>query len=254
MKISKKSAWTNLSKSLVKNAQLSILSAVVMLFLALSAHGQKLEDFKTCAARPSIANMPYTRIKSAALSLERSKKSAFSAVSGYGFDRMEDEKDAILKKIKTEKGKIEDAEEEVEDDKKRSPELTSPGEKKIKDAKEKLEDLEDDIDDMNKKIDKAIDKFETLQEARKKVREIFEDVNDELDNTLNRPHVHIGPKPSSSDKEATTKYNEKLKQLKAYVHKIGDKFDDEAEEHLRQEKGAGTTVKNLKELKAKTAI
>ncbi|MCJ8290522.1 MAG: hypothetical protein HRT58_12715 [Crocinitomicaceae bacterium] len=254
MKISKKSAWTNLSKSLVKNAQLSILSAVVMLFLALSAHGQKLEDFKKCADKPGISTLPYQKIKRDAIPLESAKKRAFEATKGYGYDKMEDEKDAILRKIKVEKKKIIDAKKEVAEDKKAAPTLESPGEKKIKAADKKISELDREVVAMNRKIDVAIDKFETLQEARGKVREIFEDADGELTNTINRPHVHIGPKPSSSDREAYDKWNKKYKQLKSYVDKIGDVFDKKARTHREQENGARNVVTKLNTLKRKTEI
>ncbi|MDG1332248.1 MAG: hypothetical protein P8P74_07950 [Crocinitomicaceae bacterium] len=254
MNISNKMSWTNLSKTLIQNGRLSVLSTALMLFIGLSAHGQKLEDFTECAAKPTIANMPYTRIRREALALESKKKDAFKAVSGYGFDRLKDEKDAILKKIETQVDKIEDAKEEIKDDEKRSPGITSPGVKKKEDAEDEIKDLKDDIKDVNAKIDKAIDKFKALQEARKKVREIFEDVNDELDNSLNRPHVHIGPKPSSSDREAMDKYNDKLKELKRCVYKIGGEFDKKAKTHKDEEDGAETTWEALEKLKEKEEI
>lgn len=254
MNISTKMSWTNLSKALIQNGRLSVLSTMVTLFIGFSGYSQKLEDFKKCAASPSIATLPYQKIKRDAISLEAAKKRAFSATNGYGFDKMEDEKDAILRKIKAEKKKLEDAEEELEEDKKIAPTVSSPWERKVADSKRKLEDLDDDITDVNRKIDVAIDKFETLQEARGKVREIFDDVDDELYNSLNRPHVHIGPKPSSSDREAYDKWNDKYKELKGYIEDIGDVVDDKARTHKEQEDGAGNVVTKLKALKRKTSI
>lgn len=245
MKNLTKMTLTNRSKSLIKKARLSLLSTVVMLFVVLSANSQKLEEFKEYASDSRMSKMPFSRIRKEGIPLEEAKEKAKGATDGYAYDKLKRAKDEILKKIKVQNDKIEDAEDDDDEVK---------GAKNIKAANDEIEDLEDDLESINKKIDKGIDIFKTLQEARRKVKEIYDDADDELDNALNRPHLHIGPKPSSSDKKAYSAWNDRLSKLKSYINTIGSIFDKKARTHKDEEVRAGKVVGKLETLRKKTKI
>ena len=211
----------------------------------LSAYGQKLEEFKAYASDSRMSKMPFSRIQRAGLPLEAAKEKAKDATDGYAYDKLERAKNEILKKIKVQNDKIEDAEDDDDE---------VQGAKDIKAANEEIKDLNDDLEDINEKIDKGIDIFKNLQEARKKVREIYEAADDELDNALNRPHLHIGPKPASSDKQAYSEWNDRHNELKSYINKIGGIFDKKARTHKEEEVQAGKSAEKLETLRKKTTL
>ncbi|MFT5778610.1 MAG: DNA repair exonuclease SbcCD ATPase subunit [Crocinitomicaceae bacterium] len=235
--------------SFVKNRALSALTLIAVISLTSFAHAQKLDEFEDCADKSGVESIPYSSLRSDAARNESSKKEAEKlAKSEFGPDVLKLKKSQTANKIKKEKEVLKKAKSDLEEQKRYLPNDIDDHKEKVEESEERLEALEKTMEGIEEDIEYGVDVWNQVYIARGKVRESFDKVIDQLGRSLGRPSDHIGSKPSSSDEDATEKWEDDLENLKKYIAEIKVDIVREKSGHKKAEDQAKAIRDKLKYL------
>ena len=208
-----------------------LASLILFLLLSLvSASAQDLDDFEA-ASRYSkgVELIPYPDHNREANAIAQEKNRAFNEAKKYKYDTYKRQKENLLSEKKAKNKKIEEVIEDGEELKKRSDSaMDNPFERDINELKDDIEEIDDKLSDLNEDIEKAVDAWKRLYNARGGLRDKFDEVLEELDDTKDDPEDVLGRDPSDDD----------VKELKGYIDRITSNIKREVGEHKKQEDGA----------------
>jgi len=244
-KINQSSTTSNLGR--IESILFYVILIVSAILIGSTAMAQDLDDFKECAGKKGIASIPYDRIRSDAQRAEDAKKGAEQeAKKKFGVRALTENLKQAKKAVEEEKKVLDRAERELSDAKRYHPDVIDDEEKAVKESKERLEDLEEKVEECYEEIEYGMNHWKQLANSREKVAKEFDKAIRALNDSERDPEEHIGDKPS--DPEELDEWEEKEKQLKAYIRTIRDRMEDAQETHGEAQKNAEQAVSNLDRL------
>lgn len=242
---------TGILYSLKRKSKLSL--SVLFIGFAFVTQSQTLAEFERASTKTGVNSIPYSDLQSKAGTLQGQKDRANDAVSGYNVRPLSDAKTNLLRIVKEVEEDLETAKKNLAADKKESSSETTKLKNEVLKNENELKKLAGEIKTLNDKIEDGIEKWHALNLARAAVGKVYEEVDDKLDVSLSHPEKHIGTKPSSSDADATKKYNSDLTLLKQYISKIKTTMENGVKQHKQVVQEAIDAEANLKKALTKTS-
>lgn len=227
---------TNSIYASMRNAKFTTsLLLITFLFGAFFGQSQTLSEFASAAGKSQMAVVPYPDLLKNIIAAEDVKKKAVKAVEGSGkFSDIEFSKKKTLESIVLAKKELEEAKKKLAADKGASSSETSKFKSDVSAKEDVLEVHEKKLKELNAKIKTNGENWAAVYEARSEVKKKYIAVKDELQVSLSNPSKHIGAKPSSSDKEAYSKYESDLVKLKEYIATIKTKMNEQFSAHQKE--------------------
>lgn len=239
---------TNRTFASMRNAKFTAgFLLIAFLFGSFLGQSQSLSDFASAAGGSKMAVVPYPDLKKTIVDAQKVKDDAQKAISGK-FSDLKFSKTKTLESIGIAKANVSEAKKKLAADKGTSSSETSKLKSEVSTKEDVLEGHEKKLKELDAQIKTTSEKWNDLYNARLDVKKKYIAVKDALQVSLSNPSKHIGSKPSSSDKEAYSKYQSDEVKLKEYVATIKTKMNSEFSKHeplITEAKGMVDKYKEL---------
>jgi len=220
--------------------------ALLMVWSAVgsSAFGQKLDEFKKSAGfDKGVELIPFPDLRRDATAVADEVQRRKEETDAFKYDVFEKEKNNLLKEIKKREADIKGIQEDIADLKKKYEQIdVSSLENDIKKRQVEIEKIQAAVKQMNTAMEKAVDTFERLHQARAGLREYFDKALKQLSEVRSKPTDYLDSSATKEDE----------KQLLEYVSKIEDRIKSGESEHRKQEDWARDKAKEYTALIQKT--
>ena len=165
--------------------------------------------------------------------LQGKKDDAWGEIDGYKARDIKIKKELNEGFLEDQERYLKKAKEDLSNDDGESSSETSRLKSEVRKHEDDIKDTKVILKAIDVKIEEGIKRWHQVNLTRAAVGAKYKDVYSELGDSYSSPADHLGPAPSSSDKDATEQYKKDVALLKKYIDIIKRKMDTAVRDHVQ---------------------